>query len=35
MVDAGRIIAEGTHNELVDESPKYRELVEIWRRGLA
>ena len=33
MVDAGRIIAEGTHEELVDRSPKYRELVEVWRRG--
>jgi len=33
MVDAGRIIAEGTHLELVDQSAKYRELVEVWRRG--
>ncbi len=35
MVDAGRITAEGTHEELVAGSPAYRELVEIWRRGLA
>jgi ATP-binding cassette subfamily B protein len=35
MVDAGRIIADGTHAELVAGSPAYRELVEIWRRGLA
>ncbi|MCL1593183.1 MAG: ABC transporter ATP-binding protein/permease [Actinomycetia bacterium] len=35
MVDAGRIIAEGTHNELVDGSDAYRELVEVWQRGLA
>jgi ATP-binding cassette subfamily B protein len=33
MVDNGRIIAEGTHNELVDQSPRYRELVEVWQRG--
>ena len=33
MVDAGRIIAEGTHIELVEQSPRYRELVEVWQRG--
>jgi len=33
MIDAGRVIAEGTHDELVDRSPKYRELVEVWQRG--
>jgi ATP-binding cassette subfamily B protein len=33
MVDAGRIIAEGTHLELVESSPRYRELVEVWQRG--
>ncbi len=33
MVDAGRITAEGTHAELVEKSPKYRELVEVWQRG--
>jgi ATP-binding cassette subfamily B protein len=35
MVHAGRIIAEGTHAELVADSPRYGELVDIWRRGLA
>jgi len=33
MVDAGRVIAEGTHDELVERSAKYQELVEVWRRG--
>jgi ATP-binding cassette subfamily B protein len=33
MVDAGRIIAEGTHLELIDKSSQYRELVEVWQRG--
>jgi ATP-binding cassette subfamily B protein len=33
MVDGGRIIAEGTHAELVERSPRYRELVEVWQRG--
>jgi ATP-binding cassette subfamily B protein len=33
MVDGGRIIAEGTHAELVESSPRYRELVEVWQRG--
>jgi ATP-binding cassette subfamily B protein len=33
MVDDGRIIAEGTHAELVERSPGYRELVEVWQRG--
>jgi len=35
MVDAGKIIAEGTHAELSDSSEPYRELVEVWHRGLA
>ena len=35
MVDAGSIIAEGTHSELSENSPRYRELVEVWQRGLA
>jgi len=35
MVDGGRIVAEGTHQELIAASPRYRELVEIWERGLA
>jgi ATP-binding cassette subfamily B protein len=33
MVDAGQVIAEGTHIELVEKSPRYRELVEVWQRG--
>ncbi len=33
MVDSGRIIAEGTHAELVESSPRYKELVEVWQRG--
>jgi ATP-binding cassette, subfamily B, bacterial len=35
MVDEGRIIAEGTHAELVERAPAYRELVDVWQRGLA
>ena len=34
VVDAGVIIAEGTHDELVDRVDQYRELVEVWQRGL-
>lgn len=35
MVDSGEIIAEGTHDQLVDSSDPYRELVDVWHRGLA
>jgi ABC-type multidrug transport system fused ATPase/permease subunit len=35
MVDHGAIIAEGTHEELSESSEPYRELVEVWHRGLA
>jgi ATP-binding cassette subfamily B protein len=35
MVDHGSIIAEGTHAELSEKSEPYRELVEVWHRGLA
>ena len=35
MVDSGEIIAEGTHDQLVDSSTQYRELVDVWQRGLA
>ena len=35
MIDAGRIIAEGTHDDLVLSSPEYRRLVEVWERGNA
>jgi len=34
MVEDGRIIASGTHNDLTRETPQYRELVEVWQRGL-
>ena len=33
MVDSGEIIAEGTHSELIETTPRYRELVEVWQRG--
>lgn len=35
MVDDGRIIADGTHNDLVETSDAYRELVDVWERGVA
>ncbi|HSF87526.1 MAG TPA: ABC transporter ATP-binding protein [Acidimicrobiia bacterium] len=35
MVDAGRIIADGSHDALVETSDRYRELVEVWERGVA
>jgi ATP-binding cassette subfamily B protein len=35
MVDGGRIIADGNHETLVTSSPEYRELVDVWRRGVA
>ncbi len=35
MIDSGVIIAEGTHSELAETSESYRELVEVWHRGLA
>ncbi|MBT8215102.1 MAG: ABC transporter ATP-binding protein/permease, partial [Acidimicrobiia bacterium] len=35
MVDGGRIIADGNHDTLVTSSPEYRELVDVWRRGVA
>jgi ATP-binding cassette subfamily B protein len=28
VMDGGQVVAEGTHEELVDESPLYREIVE-------
>ena len=34
MIDDGAIIADGTHDELVEASPDYRHLVEVWERGL-
>ncbi len=35
MIDDGRIIADGSHSELVETSPEYRRLVEVWERGIA
>ncbi len=35
MIDGGRIIADGTHNDLVASSDAYRDLVEVWERGNA
>ncbi len=35
MVDRGRIIADGTHDELAASSPAYQALVEVWQRGVA
>jgi len=33
MIDAGQVIAQGTHTELIESSHRYRELVEVWQRG--
>ena len=35
MIDDGRIIADGPHADLVESSPKYRRLVEVWERGMS
>lgn len=35
MLDAGRIIAKGTHDELSSTSPEYKKLVDVWKVGLA
>ncbi|GMR01925.1 MAG: hypothetical protein BMS9Abin20_0248 [Acidimicrobiia bacterium] len=35
MIDQGKVIAEGTHDELIANTKLYRELVEVWQRGLA
>ena len=34
MMDQGRIIAIGTHAELVASSAPYAELVSVWERGI-
>ena len=34
MIDDGRIIADGSHAELVETSPEYGRLVEVWESGL-
>ena len=33
MIDDGEIIADGTHEALVERSPEYQHLVEVWERG--
>lgn len=35
MIDDGRIVADGTHDELAVNHPGYRRLVEVWERGRA
>ncbi len=35
MIDAGAIIADGTHDELLQTSAAYAELVAVWERGLS
>jgi ATP-binding cassette subfamily B protein len=35
MIDDGRIVADGTHEDLVVANEGYRRLVEVWERGLA
>ena len=35
MIDDGKVIANGTHDELVASSDKYKELVDVWSIGLA
>jgi ATP-binding cassette subfamily B protein len=35
LVHDGRVVADGTHAELVTTSPRYRDLVSVWERGLA
>jgi ATP-binding cassette subfamily B protein len=35
MIADGEVIAEGTHDELAESSDPYRELVDVWKVGLA
>ncbi len=35
MIADGKVIAEGTHDELSESSPEYKELVDVWKVGLA
>lgn len=35
LIHDGRVVGDGTHSELIDESDRYRELVAVWERGLA
>jgi ATP-binding cassette subfamily B protein len=34
VVDGGRVVAIGSHAELVERSPQYARLVEVWQRGI-
>jgi len=34
MMDAGRIVAVGSHRDLVERSPEYGALVSVWERGV-
>ena len=34
MMDGGRIVAEGSHAELVRDNPDYARLVRVWERGI-
>jgi ATP-binding cassette subfamily B protein len=34
MMDRGRIVAEGAHDDLVRTSPDYARLVSVWERGV-
>jgi len=33
MIGDGRVIADGSHTDLVDSNAEYRRLVEVWERG--
>jgi ATP-binding cassette, subfamily B, bacterial len=35
MIDDGAIVADGSHADLVESSPAYRKLVDVWQRGMA
>ena len=35
LVHDGRIVADGTHAELLASSPRYEKLVNVWEHGLA
>ncbi len=35
MIDAGRVVADGTHEGLIQTSDAYRQLVSVWERGNA
>ena len=34
MMDAGRIVAVGSHRDLVERSPEYGALVSVWELGV-